>query len=378
MAEQSNFQGGTRFLVIAAALVIIIGGINQAQSALVSSLVAVFLAVIGIPPLMWLERKRIPSVAAVLIVLAVIIAILLTVGGLVGASLSGFSAALPSYQQHIQEQASVLSALLAKRGVSVTDKVLLDYLNPAAVMKLFVGMLGGLGSVLSNFVLILLTLMFILLEASSFPVKLRAVLGDPQRAFPQVTRFVNDISRYMLVQTALNLTAGILIGIWLTILGVDSPVLWGFLAFMLLYIPHVGSIIAAIPAVSLTLVQFGIGRAALVAAGYVAVAFILGNVVQPKLMGRTFNLSTLVVFLSLIFWGRMLGLIGAALCIPFTMTLKFLCENNESTRWIAVLIGPAVPAESIPREPTQNNLSLWRHSFESDARRDDDGVAGLH
>ena len=351
MTEQNNFSGGTRFLMIAAALVIIIAGINQAQSALVSSLVAVFLAVLGTPLVQWLERKRIPSVAAVLIVLAVIIAVLLTVGGLVAASLSGFSADLPSYQQRIQEQASVLAALLAKKGVNVTDKVLLEYLNPAAVMKLFVDMLGGLGSVLSNFVLILLTLMFILLEASSFPVKLRAVLGDPQQTFPQVTKFVDDISRYMLVQTALNLTAGTLIGIWLTFLGVGSPVLWGFLVFMLLYIPHVGSIIAAIPAVSLTLVQFGPGRAALVAAGYVAVQFILGNIIQPKLMGRTFNLSTLVVFLSLIFWGRMLGLIGAALCIPFTMTLKFLCENNESTRWIAVLIGPAVPAEDVPAVP---------------------------
>ncbi|HAF94783.1 MAG: hypothetical protein A2X34_09420 [Elusimicrobia bacterium GWC2_51_8] len=346
--EQSNFPSGTHVLVIAAALVIIIWGINQAQSALVSSLVAVFLAVLGTPLVQWLERKRVPSVAAVLIVVAGMMAILLTVGGLVGMSLGNFSAAMPSYQQRIQEQASVLQALLAKKGINVTDKMLIEYLNPAAVMKLFVDMMGGLGAVLSNFVLILLTLMFILLEASSFPVKLRAILGDPKQAFPEFTNFVEDISRYMFVQTALNLSAGTLIGIWLTILGVGSPVLWGFLVFMLLYIPHVGSIIAAIPAVSLTLVQFGPGRAALVAAGYVAVQFILGNVVQPKLMGRTFNLSTLVVFLSLIFWGRMLGLIGAALCIPFTMTLKFLCENNKSTRWIAVLIGSEVPAENIP------------------------------
>ena len=116
MTEQNNFSGGTRFLMIAAALVIIIAGINQAQSALVSSLVAVFLAVLGTPLVQWLERKRIPSVAAVVIVLAVIITVLLTVGGLVGISLSNFSAALPSYQQRIQEQASVLTALLAKKA----------------------------------------------------------------------------------------------------------------------------------------------------------------------------------------------------------------------------------------------------------------------
>jgi AI-2 transport protein TqsA len=226
--------------------------------------------------------------------------------------------------------------------------MLLEYVNPGALMKLAVGMLGGLGSALSNIVLILLTVTFILLEASSFPVKLRAVLGDPQQAFPQFTRFVDDIKRYMIIKTGISLTAGILIGIWLSVLGVDSPVLWGFLAFLLHYVPNVGSVIAAVPAIILSLVQFGIGRAALTAAGYLAVSLILGNVVEPKLMGRRLGLSTLVVFLSLIFWGSLLGLIGVVLCIPFTMTLKFACENNESTRWIAVLLGPEAPAESIP------------------------------
>jgi predicted PurR-regulated permease PerM len=348
MTEQSNFPRGARFLIIAAALVIIIGGINQARSVLVSSLVAVFLAALGTPQVLWLERKRIPSVVAVLIVVAGMIAILLLVGGLVGTSLNNFSGDLPSYQQRIQEQVSTLKALLADKGIRVTDQVLLEYINPEAALNMSVDMLGGLGSALSNIILIMLTVTFILLEASSFPVKLRAVLGDPQQAFPQFTRFVDDIKRYMIIKTGISLTAGILIGIWLSILGVDSPVLWGFLAFLLHYVPNVGSIIAAIPAVILTLVQLGIGSAALTAAGYLAVNFILGNVVEPRLMGRRLGLSTLVVFLSLVFWGSLLGLIGVVLCIPFTMALKFACEINKGTQWIAVLLGPEAPAGSIP------------------------------
>ncbi len=355
MTDQSNSQRGIRFLVIIAALVIIIWGINQAQSVLVSFLVAVFLAVIGTPPVLWLERKRIPSVVAVLLVMAGMITILLIIGGLVGTSLNSFINALPSYQQRIQEQVSALKALLAKKGLQLTDKMLLEYVNPSAVMRLVVGMLGGLGSALSNIILILLTVTFILLEASSFPVKLRAVLGDPQQAFPQFTRFVDDIKRYMIIKTGISLTAGILIGIWLSILGVDSPVLWGFLAFLLHYVPNVGFIIAAVPAVILTLVQLGIGRAALTAAGYLAVSFMLGNVVEPRLMGRRLGLSTLVVFLSLIIWGSLLGLIGVVLCIPFTMTLKFACENNESTRWIAVLLGPEAAAENLPPVSKKGN-----------------------
>ena len=348
MTERSISLQGIRFLFIAAALVIIIWGINQAQSVLVSFLVAVFLALLGTPPVLWLERKRLPSVVAVAIVVTGMITVLLIVGGLVGTSLNNFVDALPSYQQRMQEQILALKALLAKKGIRVTDKMLFEYINPGSLMRLTVGMLGGLGSALSNMILILLTVTFILLEASSFPVKLRAVLGDPLQAFPQFTRFVDDMKRYMIIKTGISLMAGILIGIWLSILGVDSPVLWGFLAFLLHYVPNVGTIIAAIPAIILTLVQLGIGSAALTAVGYLVVSFILGNVVEPRLMGRRLGLSTLVVFLSLIFWGSLLGLIGVVLCIPFTMTLKFACENNESTRWIAVLLGPEVPAESIP------------------------------
>ena len=344
MTEQKDSSGGARYIFIAAALVIVIWGINQAQSALASSLVAVFLAALGIPLVQGLERKRVPHVAAVLLVLAGLIAILLLGVGLVGSSLSGFSDSLPSYQQRIQEETAALSARLAGKGIRVPEKTLLEYLNPAAAMKLFVGMLGGLGAVVSNLVLVLLTVLFILLEASSFPVKLRAVLGDPRQAFPEFTKFAADLLRYLAVATALNLTAGVLIGGWLALLGVGSPVLWGFLVFMLLYIPHVGSIIAAVPPVSLALVQFGPGRTVLVVAGYVLIVFTIGNIIMPRLMGRKLELSTLVVFLSLIFWGRMLGLLGAVLCIPFTMTLKFVCENHKSTRWLAVLLGPEAPA----------------------------------
>lgn len=343
MTEHTGTSKGTRTLIGAAALVVVIWGINQAQAALMSSLVAVFLAALGTPLVAWLQRRRVPAALAVLLTLALIISVLLLAGAFVGTSLSGFTAALPDYQAGIRGQAAELTALLAAKGVRVTEAMLLDYLNPAAAMKYAAEALGGLGAALANIVLILLTVLFILLEAASFPVKLRAVLGEPARRFPEFTRFVLDLQRYMLVKTALAAAAGLLLGGWLAVLGIASPVLWGFLAFLLLYIPHVGSILAGIPAVCLTLVQFGPGRAALVAAGYVAVNFFIGNIVEPKLMGKKLSLSTLAVFLSLIFWGRLLGLVGAVLCIPLTMALKFAFENNKSTLWLAVLLGPAVP-----------------------------------
>lgn len=349
MTEQGDAVREIRFFVIVAALVIIVRGINQAQSVLASFLVAVFLAVIGTPPVLWLERKRIPSVVAVLLVVTGMVAILAIVGVVVGASVNSFYAELPVYQTRLQEQVLAFQTFWEAKGILGTDKVLLGYVNPGAVMSMTARLFAGLGSTLSNIVLILITVVFILIEASSFPVKLRAVLGNSQQAFPQFTRFVADIERYMIIKTAISLTAGILIGIWLSILGVDFPVLWGFLAFLLHYVPNVGFLIAAIPAVLLTLIQLGIGSASLAAAGYLVINFVLGNMVEPMLMGRRLGLSTLVVFLSLIFWGSLLGPVGMVLCIPLTMTLKFACENNKSTQWIALLLGPEAPAENIQR-----------------------------
>jgi predicted PurR-regulated permease PerM len=348
MTDQTTSHRGTRLLVIAAALAIIIYAINQAQSVVALFLFSVFLALIGTPPVLWLKRKHVPSFLAVMIVMAGMIAVLLIIGGVVGASLSAFSDALPFYQKRIQEQVLALKPLLASKHIIVTDKVLLEYLNPGPVMGLVVSLLAGMGLALSNVVLILLTVTFILLEASSFPIKLRAVLGNPHQAFPQFTRFVSDIERYMVIKTLISLTTGILIGIWLSILGVDFPILWGFLAFLLNYVPNVGSTVAAIPAVLLALIQFGMGTAVIAAAGYIAVNFILDDVIETRLMGQRLGLSTLVVFLSLIFWGSLLGPVGMVLCIPLTMALKFTCENNKGTQWIVVLLGSEKSTESIP------------------------------
>jgi AI-2 transport protein TqsA len=337
--EQINSFRGMRILVSVAAIVIIIAGINLAQSVVVLFLISVFLALLGTPPVLWLKEKRIPSGFAVLIVMSGMIIILILISIQIGSSVSSFTNELPLLQSRLREQILELSLWLNNKGIVVTNKFFLAYINPEAVMRFTAGLLSGLSSVLSDLVLILLTVTFILLEVSSFPVKLRAVLGDPKQLFPQFTKFAVDMKRYMVIKTLINLIAGILIAVWMYILGVQFPVLWGFLAFLLHYIPNIGAVVAAIPAMLLTLVQLGMGSVLLVAAGYIITGFIIGNVIEPRLMGRKLGLSTLVVFLSLIFWSSLLGLIGAILCIPLTMTLKFAFESSESTLWIAVLLG---------------------------------------
>lgn len=338
MVEKINSFYGMRILFGAAAFVIIIAGIYLAQSVVVLFLISFFLALLGTQPVLWLKEKRIPSVLAVLLVMIGMIIIILLVSAQIGSSFSSFLDELPILQTKIREQVLELSAFLRSKGFSGTQKYLLDSVSSTAIMDISAGLIAGLSSVLSDIVLVILTVTFILLEVSSFPLKLRSILGEPNRVFPRFTEFVVDMKRYMVVKTIINLFAGILIGIWMYILGVQFPILWGFLTFLLHYIPNIGAVISSIPAALMAFVQFGTGSALLVLAGNIFVGFVIGNLIEPRLMGRKFGLSTLVVFLSLIFWGSLLGFIGAILSIPLTMTMKFAFENNESTHWIAVLL----------------------------------------
>ena len=193
---------------------------------------------------------------------------------------------------------------------------------------------------LSNGFLILLTVIFILAEAWTFPRKLRTVLDDPERDLPHFERFAENINRYIAIKTTVSIATGAFVSLALWIIGVDHAILWGLLAFLLNYVPTIGSAIAAVPPVLLALIQLGGGHALAVAAVFVVVNVVMGNVVEPRFMGRSLGLSTLAVFLSLVFWGWMLGPVGTMLSVPLTMTAKIALEANPATAWLAHLLDP--------------------------------------
>jgi AI-2 transport protein TqsA len=129
------------------------------------------------------------------------------------------------------------------------------------------------------------------------------------------------------------------ITLWLWVQGVDYPGMWGVFAFLFNYIPNIGSIIAAVPAVLLALVQLGPGAAAFVGLGFLIVNTVVGSVIEPKIMGQGIGLSALVVFLSLAFWGWVLGPVGMLLSVPLTMAAKIALGGRASTQWLSVLLG---------------------------------------
>lgn len=335
----------TRILLTLASLVIIAFGLKAAQSVVVSFLLSAFIAIIAAPPIFWLEQRRVPDVLAISGVMIVMVGILVTIGALLVQSGTAFTDRLPFYQARITELVGQTIAWLTSMGVQIDTDIALNLLNPGMALDLAGNLLRALGSVMSNSFFILLTVIFILGEASSFPRKLRDMMSDPEAEMPLFTQFAGNLNRYIVIKTSTSLATGALVTLSLWLIEVDFPVLWGLLAFLLNFVPNIGSIIAAVPAVLLALVQLGPGAALAATATYVAINIIMGNVVEPRFMGRGLGLSTLVVFLSLVVWGALLGPIGMFLSVPLTMTAKLALEANPATAWIAVLLSPADPPD---------------------------------
>ncbi len=232
----------------------------------------------------------------------------------------------------------------------------LQYFELGKILDLVGTILGALRGVLTNTVLILITIIFILIEVSGFPIKLRAALGETEgaSAFETLSSFSEDVRRYIGIKTLVSLGTGALVAGWLAYLGVEYPLLWGLLAFVLNYIPTIGSYIAAVPGVLFAYLQLGPGTALAAAIGYLVVNTLMGNVIEPRVMGRGMGLSTLVVFVSLVFWGWVLGPVGMLLSVPLTVILKRALELQESTRWIGVLLGPELaPVQEASAAPSQ-------------------------
>ena len=286
-----------------------------------------------------MTKRGLPTWLAISVVMVSIIFLTTGLAVLVSSSFSGFNEALPSYKEGLNSEFSSLLAWLNSRGIDLSVSWLTQYFDPGMAMQLAANTLSGFGNVLTNSFLILLTVIFILTEAASFPSKLSHMSEDPIGSMQRFHQFSDTVKRYIAIKTMMSLMTGIGIFIWLWILGVDFAVLWGLLAFFLNYVPNIGSIIAAIPAVMLAFVQLGPTYAGLTAAGYIAMNTLVGNILEPRYMGKGLGLSTLVVFLSLVFWGWVLGPVGMLLSVPLTMTLKIALESREDTHWIAVVLG---------------------------------------
>jgi AI-2 transport protein TqsA len=339
MSTHPGFTPPARALITAAALVVVIAGVHLAAPVLAPILLAAFVAVVATPPLRWLQRHGWPKSLA----LVIVVFVLLDLGSLLtliaSGAIEGFRDNLPSYQERLVLLSRELGEWLEAAGVATAESVS-SVFDPAQTIGVIRRLLSSVGGLFAQGALVLLAVVFILLEAASLPVKLKVAFridAEGERRFRQIFDAVN---RYMLIKSLTSLATAVLLYLWLRILGVDFAVLWAILGFILNFVPFVGSVLMTIPPTLLALVQIDLGTALLAALGSMTVNTVIGSILEPRIMGRGLGISTLAVFISLLFWGWMLGSVGVFLSVPLTMALMVALEASPYTRPLAVLLGP--------------------------------------
>jgi len=323
-------------ILVLAAIVIILGALKMASVIVVPVLLASFIAIVISPIYAWLIQKGIPAAFALLAVIGGLMIIFSLAGVLIGSSVHSFSGNIPVYEAQLQIQLDVWTAKLNDLGIINGDIGTL--FNPSVLMKYSATLLKGAGSVLTNSFMILLIIAFMLLESTHFAQKLETAKGHGN-TMEQIDEVFSKIKHYMAIKAVVSLVTGLVITLLLMLIGLDYAILWGFIVFLFNFIPNIGSILAAVPAVLLALIQLGTWGAIEIATIYLVINITIGSIIEPRLMGKGLGISTLVVFLSLIFWGWLLGPVGMLLSIPLTITIKIMLYSQEPTRWLAVLMG---------------------------------------
>lgn len=333
-------------IMMAAAVVIVIYGMQMMSVLLVPFLIAAFLALITVRPMLWLQEHHVPSVLAALLIVTMLMLVLAVVGAILGTSIADFTAALPTYQARLDAiNVQVFEFITKHLKFDESPESMSDMIDPGFAMGLAAGILNGLREVLTNTFLIIFTMIFILLEASTAKTKFRAAFGTSPEALHGASEFMQNLGRYLGIKTVVSMATGVCAGLLTWSLDLDFPLLWAMFAFLLNYVPTIGSIIAAVPAVLLALVQIGPGAAGATALGFVGINIVFGNFLEPRLMGYGVGISPLVVFVGLVVWGFIFGPVGMLLSVPLTMTLKMALESDERTRWVAILLGSERDAE---------------------------------
>ncbi|HNQ25162.1 MAG TPA: AI-2E family transporter [Methanoregulaceae archaeon] len=337
----------SRILIPLAAFVIVLAGMKAAVSIVGPILFSIFLTVIFGMLLHWFERKGFTTRNAFILTLAIFFAILAVFIVVIAGSFLQLLSDLPRYQQELEASLELISPYLISVGIDPSSLTLQEIVTSLSIE--IGSLIRQLWNIAILFVMIILTTIFLLFEARGFSHKLRIIIEQLRPG--DLPRFISLAEKnvgYLIIRTEVNLAMGIGTAVILALIGVKYAILWGFIAFLLGFIPYIGFWLAVIPPMLLAWFDIGPVAAILVLAGSGIVNLMAEYLMFPHLAARGLALSTAVVFISLIFWGWLLGGFGVLLAVPLTLSVQMICELFDETRWISLLLGPAPGKDKRP------------------------------
>lgn len=300
---------------------------------LLASLIAISLAKI-----VDLTEKGLPRWLAVVLACLAAVAVVSVLGFLTTRAATDLAGAFSQYRTEWDSLQAELANWLWAQDLGIPATAVQEFEPSELVRGLALpGFTLALSIVSAGFLVLLITV-FLVVEGSSFSRKL-AKTDSLGRLNVQVLRgATRDVQQYLLIKTATSAATGLLVAGLTAVVGLGHSLLFGLLAFILNYIPSVGSILASIPAIALSLITLGVGPAIGVAAGYMAINFLIGIGIEPRWAGDATDLSPTVVVLSMVFWGFVLGPVGALLSVPLTIIVRITASQSEEWSWLALLL----------------------------------------
>lgn len=341
-----DYVGGVRFWIIIMGVIIALSAIKESRSIVNMILLAMLLTSISLAPLDWLKKKGVNSTIATIIIILLVIVLVGLTGMVIGSSANNFINKLPFYVEKFDEVWAGVTEWLAKFGLIEKGTNPLQEINPGKVLPIAGTFFAGFGNVMAESLIVFILFIFMIFEAETFGKKMAHISPDSSG---NVQMTASRLRRYFGIKTLTSLATGISITIALLILGVDFPVLWGFLAFLLNFIPSIGSFIAAIPAVILAFVQLGPLGALITIIVYFVINTVIGSIVEPQLMGKNLGISPLIVFVAMIFFGYILGPIGMLIATPLAIVIKILLDSRDVTKSLGVMLGDGRELEEIEK-----------------------------
>jgi AI-2 transport protein TqsA len=325
-------------LLFCSSFVIIVAGMYAAAPILSPLLLALFLAVLLYPPYKWLLQRGIPTWLAVTVMVLGVMIVGVSVLALLWVSIEQLRSNLFLYAARLVAQRIRLEAWLAGFGLDVPDMLSLDLINRQFVLTTAARILANLGTLLFTGFFVLVTTVFLLIQATHLSERLRRELGADSWLHMQAVIVAQRVAQFFTIRVRVNLIVAGGITIWLFILGVDLAILWGILAFFLSFVMYVGLAVAAVPPVLLALAESGPLFAILVIIGVIVINSAVENVVAPSMMGQGLNLAPVVVLVSIVFWAWVLGPLGFILAIPLTVIVVMILASYKETHWMVALL----------------------------------------
>jgi predicted PurR-regulated permease PerM len=341
-----NESRRSQMLLATACIMIIIGGLRIGRPILVPFMVATFLAVVTTPLVRFFKKNGLSRGMAIFLVVSFVLGLLGSFIWLLGDSAEQFAEVMP---QHLERISNEFTTWLTEHNLSENSVGLSDNFQ-APMISVVTSIATGLATAVSNLLVVTVLLGFMLLEAEALPTKLEVAFGGEKNPMGKLREFELDLQRYLVMKTLISLATGLCVGAMCWGMGLDFALLLGVIAFLLNFIPTVGSILAAIPAVMIAGVTLGLASAALVGGGFLAINVVFGSILEPQVMGRKLGLAPIIVVISLVFWGWIWGPVGMILSVPLTMAMKIYLEHTQNFQWAAILLGRVPIGAALPPE----------------------------